>query len=185
MKNIHLLFVPLLAVLLCSFAPSDWVDFTSKEGRFKIKFPKQPAPSTQNVGDSKMPIKMHVFLYDASKYKDENLAYYVMYCDYPKDMVNSDFRDEIIDTIFKSSIEAAAANMNGTVVSINKNDYKEFPGRNSKFNFMDGQGVCYMKIFLIHSRMYILMAICEPKNDNNQSMDKFFNSFALLEPPKK
>ena len=182
MKKIHLLFIPLLALLLVSFAPADWVDFSSKEGRFKIKFPRQPAPSTQNVGDAKVPIKMHVFLYDASKYKDENLAYYVMYCDYPKDLVNSDFREEIIDTIFKSSIEGAAKNMNGTVVSITNNDhYKDYPGRDSKYTCMDGQGVCYMKIFLVHNRMYILMSICDPKNDNNPSMAKFFSSFTLLD----
>ena len=74
--------------------------------------------------------------------------------------------------------------MNGTVVSVTKVNYKDFPGRLAKMSFMDGQGLCYMKILLVHSRIYILMTLCEPLKDKNPSMDKFFNSFVLLDEKK-
>ena len=38
-----------------------------------------------------------------------------------------------------------------------------------------------MKMFLIKSRLYILKVECEPGNDTNLSIDKFFDSFELIE----
>jgi hypothetical protein len=177
MKNIKALVALLIVVIFCSFA-ADWVDFTSKEGRFKIKFPRQPVPSTQTV-NSKPPLKMHLFLYDAAKYKDENLTYYVMYCDYSSSEVNSDFREELVDTILKGALNGGAESMGGKLISLTKNDYQEFPGRSAKYSVLDGQGYCYMNVYLVHSRMYLLLAMCDPKNDNNASLTKFFNSFTV------
>ena len=174
----------LIVVLLCSFAAGDWIDVTSKEGNFKMKFPRQPVESTQDLEESQLPLKMHIFLYDASKYKDDNMAYYIMYSDYPDTLVNSDFKDELLDTFFKNSIDGGAKNMNGTVVSVTKVNYKDYPGRLAKMSFGDGQGFCYMKIFLVHSRIYILMSLCETLKDKNTSMDKFFDSFALINDKK-
>lgn len=177
MKNIKALAAVFAVILFCSFA-ADWVDFVSKEGRFKVKMPKQPVHSTQSVS-VKPPIKMHQFIYDATKYKDENLTYLVMYCDYPSDQVNSDFRDEIVDTIMKGSLEGAAKEMEGKLLSLTRNDYKEFPGRRAKYDIQNGQGICYMNEYLIHNRMYLLMALCEPKADSNASLARFFNSFEI------
>ena len=184
MKSRKPLLALLIIILLSSFAPGDWVDVQNKEGQFKMKFPRQPTESTQDIEEASLPLKMHIFLYDASKYKDENMAYYIMYSDYPDTLVNSDFKDELLDTFFKNSIDGGAKNMNGTVVSVTKVNYKDFPGRLAKMSFMDGQGLCYMKIFLVHSRIYILMTLCEPLKDKNPSMDKFFNSFVLLDDKK-
>lgn len=169
MKYTKLLFSIATIMLLCSFA-ADWVPFSSKEGRFKAQFPRQPAHSTQATSAAGKPLKMQVFMYDAKLYKDDNLLYYVMYCDFPKDMVNSDFRDEIVDTILNSCLTSAAATMGGKLVSLSKTTYGEFPGRTAKYDVSNGTGTCYMNVYLVHSRMYLLACVCEPKNDNNASM---------------
>lgn len=180
MKYLKILSAAFAVVLFCSFA-AEWIMVNSSEGRFKLKFPRQPTPSTQTTTVNHKPIKVHAFMYDASKYKDDNMVYYIMYCDYPKDLVNSDFRDEIVDTIFNGSLNGAAANMGGKLVSISKNNYKEFPGRSAKFDISNGEGFCYMNEYLVHSRMYLLMCVCDSKKDNNADMQKFFSSFEITE----
>ena len=113
MKNRKLLLALLVIVLFSSFAVGDWVDVHSKEGRFTMKFPRQPLESIQDMDEATVPLKLHMFVYDASKYKDDNMAYYVMYSDFPDTLVNSDFRDELLDTFFKHSIDGAARNIKG------------------------------------------------------------------------
>lgn len=188
MKNIKPLLAICIVILFCSFAVADWVNLQSKEGRFTMKFPRQPTLQTQNLDNEAFPIKMYMFVYDATKYKDDNIVYLAMYCDYPDTLVNSDFRDEIVDTILNGSINGMANTMDGKITSAEKINYKGFPGKKIKLSLKDGQGYAYVKIYLVHNRMYMMEVACEPNNDHNASINKFFDSFALLESkptPKK
>lgn len=181
MKNTRLILAVCLVITLCSFLAPDWVDLNSSAGRFSMKFPRQPAPQTQDINTGSMHLKLHMFVYDASKYKDDNLAYVAMYCDYPSDMVNSEFRDEIVDTILNGGISSMAESMDGKIVSIEKSNYKDFPGKKARVDLKKGEGYAYVKIYLVHSRMYLMEVVGEPKNDHNASIDKFFDSFMLVD----
>lgn len=175
-------FLAVLAiVILCSFAPAEWVKFQSTAGKFTLMFPKQPTPSTEKVSSGPLPITIHMFMYDASKYKDDNQVYLAMYCDYPDTLVNSDFKDELVDTILNGSINGMATNMSAEVLSNEKTSYKEFPGKNVKMNVQSGAGYAYVKVFLVHNRMYMLEVLCESSADHNASIDKFFNSFVITD----
>lgn len=182
MKNAKVLLALFVIVLCCSFAAGDWIDFQSAAGRFKMKFPKQPAPSTQKTQTGGVPIVIHMFVYDATKYKDDNEIYLAMYCDYPKDLVNSEFRDEIVDTILKASINGMAENMKGEVRSMENTTYKDYPGKKVKLFMKEENGYAYVRMYLVHNRMYMMEVLCDPKNDNNASIDKFFSSFSCTEP---
>jgi len=170
-----------VVVLLSSFAATDWVNFQSKEGKFTIKFPRQPVAASQKVDNEVFRIKLYTFVYDATKYKDDNEVYLTMYCDYPDTLVNSDFREEIVDTILKGSIDGMAGNMNGTIMSIDNINYKDFPGKKVKMDLKGGQGFAYVRIYLVHNRMYMLEVLCDPKKDHNASIDKFFDSFVITD----
>ncbi len=184
MKKTLFLLVPAFALLFCSFIPADWVAFQNTEGKFKMLFPRQPVKSVQDLSESGFDLKMNIFLYDASKYKDDNEAYLIMFCDYPDTLISSEFKDEILDSFFSKGIEGAAKNMQGTVTSMQKITYKEFPGRKVKISFMEGKGIGYMIMYLVNSRAYILEVVCEPLKDKNASIDKFLNSFALVDNKK-
>jgi hypothetical protein len=181
MKNTRLILAVCIVIVLCSFAAPDWVDLKSAAGRFSMKFPRQPTPQTQDVNTGNLHLKLHMHVYDASKYKDDNLAYVVMYCDYPSDMVNSDFRDEIVDTIIYGGINSMAESMEGKIISIEKSNYKDFPGKRARVDVKKGEGYAYVKIYLVHSRMYLMEVVCDTKNDHNASIEKFFDSFVLQE----
>ena len=188
MKYIKVILPVCLVIFLSSFAATEWVNFQSKEGRFSLKFPRQPVTESQTADRSGVHINMHMFIYDASKFKDDNAVYLAMYCDYPDTLVNSDFKDEIVDTIMKGSLQGMAESMDGKILSMVKSNYHDFPGRLVKMNLKSGEGYAYVKMYLVHNRMYMLEVLCDPKNDHNASIDKYFDSFALIEsksPPAK
>ena len=181
MKNFRpILAICTIIIIFCSFTATEWVDLKSPDGKFAMKFPRKPTPQSQVVKDGPH-ITLHMYVYDASKYKDDNLGYVMMYCDYPKDMVSSDFRDEIVDTILNGSISGMAENMQGKIISTEKAGYKDYPGKKVKLSVQDGKGFAYVKIYLIGSRMYMFEVMCEPKTDHNASIDKFFDSFTLID----
>ena len=183
MKQIKPVALILTLLILCGFTAraADWTEFSSKVGNFKMKFPGHPEETIQDVQVGDVSLKLHLFIYDASNDSGDNLTYYVMYCDYPKTMINSDLSSEILDTFLKNSIEGGAKSMNGKIVSITKENFKGFPGRKVKINIMDGQGIGYQKVCLVHNRAYFSMVLCESQKDNNPSIEQFLNSFELLD----
>ncbi len=168
-----------LVVLLCSFAPADWIPVESHAGKFKALFPRKPEESSEPIKKSGFDLTMNMFTYDVGKYKDDNVLYMVMYSDYPDTLVDSDFKDEIVDTLFSNSIAGMSNKLGGKIKYNERIKLNDFPGRKVKSTVKTDQGLAYIRLYLVHSRMYILMVMCEPANEDNAAIDKFFNSFEL------
>ncbi len=149
-----------------------------KEG-FKIAFPELPEEVMQDVNSKIGVLKLHTFTYETGKYKDYNEAYEFMYSDYPEDMVNSDFKESIIDTFFNGAIRGMLKKERYKKLSEKKITHKDYPGRSVKIGMSEEKAVMNCRLYLVHNRVYILEVICYDKNENNAYVDKFFNSFAL------
>jgi len=181
MKNIKLFFAVSLLFLLCSFSSADWIVFLSHDGTFKISFPQEPEVLKHVVETGIIPVKSRLIKYDVGKFKDDNQTYQLIYSDYPDSLISSDYKTKITDTFLKNMIFTTRDELKGRVVSIDNLNYKNFPGRHIRFTYDNGRSVMNMKMYLIKSRLYMLMVQCETSNNNNLSMDKFFDSFELVE----
>jgi hypothetical protein len=168
-----------LVVLLCSFVPADWIPVESHAGKFKVLFPRKAEESNEPIQKSGFNLVMHMYSYDVGKYKDDNVLYMAMYCDYPDTLVDSDFKDEIIDTLFSTSIAGMINKLDGKMKYSERVKLNEFPGRKVKSTVKTDQGLAYIRLYLVHSRMYILMVMCETPKEDNASIERFFNSFQL------
>lgn len=184
MSAIRLLTLVCTVVLFCSFIPTGWVLVQSKEGNFKMNFPRQPTQSSQDVESPIGKLKVNLFMYEVGKFKDDNGLYGVIYSKYPDSLVNSDFKDEILDEFFKQSINGMVNNIKGTVAEEQKTTYKGYPGRNVKISFMDGAAFMHVRVLLVKNVAYIMEVACETAKDNNPGINDFFNSFALLNEKK-
>ncbi len=186
MKKLTAFAALLLVVLLSSFTPDDWVKVDNKPGRFSIMFPRNPEATEQELETEIGMLKMHIFMYEVGKFKDENAVYGLIYSDYPDTLVNSDFKDEYIDEFFENAIKGMLESVKGKVVSASKSSYMgKYPGKTVKISFMDGEGIMNLQVFLVKNRAYILQVGCEARADNNASATRFFKSFTITEPPKK
>ena len=59
--------------------------------------------------------------------------------------------------------------------------YLDYPGREVKIDFKNGEAVITMRIYLVDNAVYLLQTITYPEKDYNKSQTKFFNSFKLLD----
>lgn len=181
MKGLKICVGILMVILLSGFAPETWVKIQSKDNKFSIEFPRKPEESERKIQTEIGELNMNVVIHEVGKYKDENSVYGVIYSDYPDSLVNSDFKDEYIDEFFENAIKGTVSNLKGQIIEEKRVLLSSYPGREVKISFMEGQGIMKLHVYLVKNRAYILEVGCETKNDNNKSMERFFNSFVLKE----
>jgi len=178
MKQLKIIVI-LCLISIATFAAGEWITFTSAPGKFKLSFPRQPKATSERVKKSGLNIVMNMFLYEVGKFKDDNAVYMAMYCDYPDTLINSDFKEELVDTVFMGAISSMTEQLQGTVLSSEAITYKDFPGKKAKISSKEMGGVAYIKVYLVHSRLYMLLVACDAAKDNNASINRFFNSFVI------
>ncbi len=184
MKSVKYVVALVCLVVCCSFVSTDWIVFLSHDGTFKISFPHEPEVLKHIVDSGVIPTKSRLVKYDVGKFKDENQSYQLIYSDYPDSIVNSDFKTRITDTFLKNIIFTERDMIKGRIISIEEIKYRDFPGRHIHFTF-GGKNALNMKIFLVHSRLYMLKIVCDITNDNNPAIEQFFSSFEVIDKPVK
>ena len=185
MKNKVLIPLLLVVAACCSFTTSEWITFLGHDGTFKIAFPQDPEVMKHVVENGIIPLKSRLISYDVGRFRDENQVYQLVYSDYPDSLISSEYKSRITDTFIKNLVFATRDEIKGKIISIENITFHDFPGRHVHYTFNGGQTVMNMKLYLIKSRIYMLRVQCEPSNDNNASMDKFFDSFELIDKPVK
>ena len=185
MKHIKFLFIASILFAFSSFVVGDWIVFLSHDGKFKVSFPHEPEVLKHVVDKGIIPVKSRLVKYDVGKFKDDNQCYQLIYSDYPDSLISSDFKTKITDTFLKNMIYTTRDELKGRVISIENTNFNNYPGRHIHLIYNSGKNAINMKMFLIKSRLYILKVECTPGNDNNQSIDKFFDSFELIEADAK
>ena len=147
---------------------------------FRTEFPGEPQETAQNLNTDVGAVTMFVFQYDATNIPNsENLVYMINVTDYPDSSVNSDKAD-ILPGFYKGAIEGANKNVQGQIESENDIHLGEYPGKEFKISLQQGLATIHSRMFLVKNRLYLILVICETKNDNNITMTRFFNAFELM-----
>ncbi|MEI8278906.1 MAG: hypothetical protein WCG87_04025 [Bacteroidota bacterium] len=169
-------------LLLGSFTTAAWDLFVSKEGNFRIRFPKEPKQGEKIVSGSIGQLNETHYLYTVGKFRDDNLTYDVGFVDYSDTLINTNYKHDLVDTFLSSVAYSAVHDIQGNVISLEKTHYKQYPGRHLKIDHNNGEMVVNMKIYLVKSRVYYLEVRCKPEKEKNPSIGNFFNSFEIIKP---
>lgn len=117
------------SVLFLTFSgPSDWQEFKSFEGRFRVLAPGVMTEKTDTVTTELGNLDYHVFYHQTDNKDADNLFYMISYTDYPEGSVHSD-STEFLDEFFQTTLESAAAAVDGEVIYSTDIEYKDFPGK--------------------------------------------------------
>ncbi|HWB27174.1 MAG TPA: hypothetical protein VG738_16975 [Chitinophagaceae bacterium] len=170
--------IALIFTLLGSFSVSsaqEWIKYASAEMNFKAQFPLKPVEQQQSTPTAAGPIKMNMVMVDLSQNAEaSNMLYMINYSALP-DSISSDHQEKM-DAFFDGAVKGMAKNVNGSLVSSKRMEYKGFPGDDAKID-LQGQGIITARAILIHNRFYILMVISGAGKDTNPDVTKFFDSF--------
>jgi hypothetical protein len=146
-------------------------DFTSKEYKFKVRFPGSPEEKQQT---GPLGITMKMFMVE-----NANGMYGVAVADMP--IPSNESPDKVQDRL-DGAQAGAIRNINGTLISSTGIYLKGYPGREfSAAVTMPTQGQVRAKIFIVNRRMYQVMVLGTSAFANSEGANEFLNSFQLLD----
>jgi hypothetical protein len=157
-----------------------WKEFSSTDGRFKVRFPGIPQQYSVPAGPAGL---MHVASYQSAA------AYSATYLDYsetPKDLIAV---IELLDNLRLGEIESLVKDgRNPKVLSETTTSLDEYPGRFLVLEIKDR--IYRRKMLVVKNRIYIITATA-PRDDANTGNSyealslKFINSLSFMAPAKE
>ena len=181
MRKNNLIFSFLLVILNFSCNSFYWKSIINTEGNFRISFPIKPTQLNSQIQSSFGLLNEKTL---GCGYDGKNSLYSISYLDYPDSIINSGSPNTIIDSIFKNAVALAVKGFTNCKILEQKNIYyKIFPGTQAKLK--TDFGFMFTKFYLVKNRLYIMDVGCTRDNYYNSRIDKFFDSFELINEIKK
>ena len=157
-----------------------WEDFTSMPGQFKVRVPG-PFKEKADIFQTDIGILVyHTFFYQDQSEGAENFIYMISYVDYPSGAVHSDSTD-LIDEFFQATIDQATFSIAGDLAYSNPIKEQGYPGFLWRINYRQNTSVIKTKAFLKDNRYYAIQAVTAKDLALNPTIDRFMDSFKLLE----
>jgi hypothetical protein len=169
-----------IAILLvtASFTNTEWMQFRNIDGRFKVLTRGNLVEKMATIETSIGTIESHQFVYKPAE-KEENLAYIIMYYDFPEGGMHSD-STELLKEFFDTTVEEAVAKLQGTLIYQNDLEQEGYRARQWRVNYADNQVAIRSRAFMVKQRFYLLQTIGLTEIDQNNVSEYFINSFKLL-----
>ena len=156
-----------------------WKELKSYEGNFRILCPGEMEVKVDSMITGIGQLAYHTFYFQDDN-TAENLLYMLSYCDYPEYTVHSD-STELHQEFFKATLESAVNSVNGVLLYSDDMDFRGYPGKVWRIDYLNGMAVIKTRAYLIGNRYYSLQTITLKERSLNTASDKFLDSFRLLE----
>ncbi|MEZ4451880.1 MAG: hypothetical protein R3B09_20620 [Nannocystaceae bacterium] len=156
-------------------APESWMEFSSDEGRCKLRFPAAPRSESMDAPSPAGPIPTTTIA------AEQRGAYYALaYSDYPVELVAESKLDNILD----GARNGAVNNIGGTLL---KEEQITFAGQKARAfeasASAEGMEVrLSARIFFVAPRLYVLLVVY-PAGQVDAEAQRFFDSFELKASP--
>jgi hypothetical protein len=171
-------FIAAIIALACSALafglqlPTDWVSFSSPEGRFSVGMPKKPADDVKDVDSVVGKLQLHSFTSSSAA-----AFFMVSYGDYPIEPA-VDRREKVLDGVRDGVISGldGSSLLSETKTTIDGHPGREFLAKQT----VDGDELIYAwHIYLVGQRLYQVAAVAKKPDSTAPEITKFFNSFRL------
>lgn len=173
------LYIAIVSILpFVQFA--DWDRFISEKGGFSIMVPGEMTQKENVVETEIGELTYHVYFHKPEEKTADNFLYMVSYCDYPEGTVHSD-STELLAEFFEATVESSVFSIDGDLFYSADIDYRGYPGKMWRVNYGDNTAAIKTKAFVVRSRYYAIQAITLRDKSLNGSIDKFLDSFQLIE----
>jgi hypothetical protein len=183
MKMFKAFLSTILLLLILSFTNTrqDWQQVVPEGGNCSIAMPGNPKRIDKTINNrSYGELIAKIWAFQPEKGTDLNLAYMVSYTDYPEGTIHSDSVN-ILKDFYNSFIDGTINNVQGKLLSETIINLSGYPGREVRVDFKNGLALIRYRYFLVKRRLYMLQIIPLTENNFNTSINKFLDSFALLE----
>jgi hypothetical protein len=147
---------------------ADFIEYTSKEGRFRAKFPKQPKEQTQGY----LSLKFKMF-----NVEEKDGIYAVAYFDIPDLKPSARMQATMLDNARNGMMYMMNAKLKGKPARIALEG--RYPGQEFAAECKDKNVEMFCSIYLVDNRAYQVLIMGKHDWLQSDKARKFLNSFAL------
>jgi len=147
--------------------------FVSKEGGYSVTMPGKPRHQNQTIQTPIGALEMHTEVLEGPE-----IAYFVMYYDYPADLIAKADPKATLENGQKGAI----TNAKGTLIEEEVIELDGHPGRAFLYAMPEGDipdGMGKSRHFLVKNRFYQVMAVGTRAKVRDKATDRFLESFKL------
>jgi|688.fasta_scaffold22766_9 hypothetical protein len=149
--------------------------YESKEGKFKIKFPKEPKVSSEKYPSAVGEISVNTFMHEETP----NNIFTVVYADYPAGILKGS--DNSAQKVLNGAKDGALKSFGNCVVDSQKDiEVNGHPGILFKAHSDNNAFIIY-QLILVDDRLYQVNIYNEKEYAKQDIADKFINSFEITE----
>jgi len=178
MKSRQIIFILTIFITACSVKP-EWYLLKSNELDFEILFPSQPKFSRQTALLETGKQDFNIYYCDSLANSDDNINYFASQTEYSGSLMK--LYESNPDIYFDNKIRNSTESVHGKIIALKVKNYKNYPGREVRIDFKNGETVILMRIYLVRNKAYVLETMSYASKDYNSSQTKFFESFKLIE----
>ena len=164
---------------LALFSISNWVEYQSYGGKFRVVAPVEMEEKIDSVETALGVLAYHVFYAAEEGEETDNALYMVSYCDYPEGSIHSD-STELLAEFFEATMDQAAFSINGTLMYSDLSELDGFPGRMWRIDYKNKQAVIRTRAYVVNNRYYAVQVVSPYKRNLNAAVNRFLDSFQLL-----
>jgi TonB family protein len=170
------LVIGMLSLLICALSSlvraqsaSDWKEYSSAEGKFRILMPGEPSKKMRCKGDD----SPHSVTYVA-KFEDDKQTWTVAYFDAPVRPASA----EAIKKIFDRTCDYRTRSAYHKIIDEKDQDFSGYPARDIKIRFdYDSERVELTKIVLVGQRVYEISVVTFVNSADAPDVHRYFDSF--------
>lgn len=170
----------LFPLLILGVFQLPWKEFKDYEGKFSILVPgdmlKKEIPIETAIGN----LVYHSFYYQPTEKNPDNLIYMLSYCDYPEGGMHSDSLD-LLEEFFAVTMESAVESVKGELLYSNDIKVQGYPAKLWRLVYKDGKASIKTKVVMANKRFYVVQTVGYRDKGINPKIDKYLDSFRLLE----
>jgi hypothetical protein len=156
--------------LACADEPSEWKEFASKEGRFKVLMPTTPKPDDLETQSDFGKGVLHMNSVVINK-----VFYAANFTDFPAEVKKVPLKQ-----LYDSSRDGAVANLKGKLAKEADIKLGSYTGREIQIDIADAK-LFRARVYLVDNRLYQIVVMGPKDAAISKEADKFLDSFKLAE----
>lgn len=159
-----------------------WQTFRTIEGGFEIQVPATLEHTIQQINTDLGPIDFHTYYLITENEKKGHFFFQVSYYESEALEIPADSL-KLIEDFFAATVEQAAISVSGQVLILDEVAYQGlYPGRFWRIHYNGGRSVLKTKAYLVGDRYYSIQVAVDADFSLDDDIDRFMDSFKLIDP---
>ena len=158
----------------------DWKEYVYHSYDFKIDFFQKPDFIADSSVFNDSPLVTYFWELNVDDPLHDNIYYSVSHVAYPSEFIHSDSLFHLVDGFISSTQNSLIEDENYTLLSSSLAENNGFPGKVFKWKNKSNNILLEFHVYLVENKLFELSVVSQEGKNHNQFLDKYFDSFEII-----